>query len=272
MKWIREHKLIAGLISLLIVLALVFVLSMTTGLGDSSVSAAASGGTSKISAFFANIGGGIRDGLSGIFAGGAKQDRIDELEEQIAELERELAKAKLEEGQLEQLQELAGLLKYDYTSEAFNVVSADVTLEDGSNWMGLFTINRGSESGIKQGSIVIDGAGLVGKVTKVGEGWANVRPIISDGDKLSFKLARDEAQIGIVSGNSDGSFSGYMLDDNSTVVEGDVLISSGMGGCPEGIEIGSVKSVKYNSDRLIREVVVEPAVNFKSLRKVAVII
>ena len=45
-----------------------------------------------------------------------------------------------------------------------------------------------------------------------------------------------------------------------------------MGSCPEGIEIGSVKSVKYNSDKLMREIIVEPAVSFESLRKVAVII
>ena len=45
-----------------------------------------------------------------------------------------------------------------------------------------------------------------------------------------------------------------------------------MGSCPEGIEIGSVRSVSYNSNRLIREVTVDPAVDFRSLRKVAVIV
>lgn len=48
---------------------------------------------------------------------------------------------------------------------------------------------------------------------------------VSDVDKLSFKLARDGNQLGIVSGNSSGLLSGYMLDDNSTVAEGDILIS-----------------------------------------------
>ena len=52
----------------------------------------------------------------------------------------------------------------------------------------------------------------------------------------------------------------------------DVYKRQGMGSYPEGIEIGSVKSVKYNSDKLMREIIVEPAVSFESLRKVAVII
>lgn len=98
------------------------------------------------------------------------------MEEEIASLERELAQARLEEGQLAQLQELAGILNYDYTSQVFNVVTADVKLKDGSNWTGIFTIDRGTESGIASGSVVINGAGLVGTVIDAGDGWAKVRP------------------------------------------------------------------------------------------------
>ena len=272
MRWIREHKLIAGLISLLIVLTLIFVLSVVTGTGDKSFAAFVNNGVTKVSGFFSSVGGSIRDGVGGIFSGASKQKEIDELEEEIDRLERELTQAKLTEEQLAQLQELSGILNYDYTSQVFNVVTADVKLKDGSNWTGVFTVNRGTESGISAGSVVIDGSGLVGTVTEAGEGWAKVKPVISNGDKMSFKMARDGSQLGIVSGNSKGTLSGYMLDDSSTVAEGDILLSSGMGNYPEGIEIGSVKSVKYNSDKLIREITVEPSVNFASLRKVAVII
>ena len=272
MRWIREHKLITGLLSLLIVMALIFVLSVVTGTGDNSLSSFLNNGVTKISGFFSSVGTNVRDGVSGIFAGASKQNEIDDLEEEIAKLQRELAQARLEEDQLQQLQELAGILNYDYTSETFNVVTADVKLKDGSNWTGVFTIDRGKESGISTGKIVISGAGLVGIVTEAGDGWAKVRPAVSEDEKISFKLARDGSQLGIVSGNSEGTMSGYMLDDDSTVAEGDILISSGMGSYPEGIEIGSVKSVKYNSDKLMREITVEPAVSFESLRKVAVII
>ena len=136
----------------------------------------------------------------------------------------------------------------------------------------IFSIDRGSEAGIAAGDTVVSGDGLAGFVTEVGEGWSKVRPAISADETLSFRLARDSGQLGIVSGDSEGLFSGYMLDEESTVVEGDVIISSGMGACPAGIEIGTVRSVSYNSNRLIREITVEPAVDFKSLRKVAVIV
>lgn len=272
MRWIREHKLITALVSLLIILTLIFVLSLVSGGGDSALSSIINGGASKVSGFFAKVGGDMRDGAKGIIEHKDLQNRIDELEEEKAELERELAKARLEAGQLEQLQNLSSLLNYDYTDQSFDVVTADVTLKDGSDWTGVFTIDRGTESAIKKGSIVIDGDGLVGRVTEAGEGWAKVKPVIDEGGKLSFKLARDGNQLGIVAGTSSATFSGYMLDDNSTVAEGDILISSGMGFYPEGIEIGTVKSVTYNSDRLIKEIVVDPAVHFASLRKVAVIV
>ena len=258
MKWIREHKLIAGLLSLLIILALIFALSVTTGFGEGSFSAFINNGASKVVSFLSSAGGEIRDGAGGIFAGNQLRERIEELEEENGELERQLAQAKLDEEEMEQLLELARILDYDYTSQTFDVVSANVAFEDGSNW--------------NSGDTVVDGDGLVGFVADAGEGWAKVRPAISTDETLSFRLARDSGQLGIVSGNSEGIFSGYMLDDESTVVEGDIIISSGMGSCPRGIEIGSVRSVSYNSNRLIREITVEPAVDFKSLRKVAVIV
>ena len=76
----------------------------------------------------------------------------------------------------------------------------------------------------------------------------------------------------MVAGNEKGSVSGYMIDGESLVSEGDVIITSGLGTYPPGLEIGSVKSVTYNSNTLLKEITVELAVNFKSLDKVAVIL
>ena len=272
MRWIREHKLIASLLSILVILALIFTVSMSSGVGGNAVSNVVNAGNSGIAGFFANIGGNIKDGITGIIANKNLKAQIDDLEEQNNQLERELAEAKLEAAQLEQLQELSGLLNYDYTKETFNVVSADVTLEDLSSWTDSFVIDRGSESGIKNGAIVIDGVGLVGRVCEVGEGWAKVKPVLSEENSVSFMLARSNKQLGVASGGENGEFVGYMFDEQSTVAESDILITSGMGIYPAGIEIGSVTSVSFNDDKLIKEVTIEPVVDFKSLRKVAVII
>lgn len=272
MRWIRQHKLIASLVSLLVILAVIFAVSISSGEGGNSVSSVVNSGNSGVAGFFANIGNGIKDGATGIFSGKSLQEKIEQLEEEKAELERKLVEAELEATQLAQLQQLAGLLNYDYTKTKFDVVSCDVTLEDLSNWKGIFTINRGSESGIENGDVVIDGVGLVGKICEVGNGWAKVKPVIAEDNNISFMLARSNDQLGVASGSQNGDFGGYMFDENSTVAESDILITSGMGVYPAGIEIGSVTSVSFNDDKLIKEVTIEPAVDFASLRKVAVII
>ena len=272
MRWIRKHKLIASLLSLLIILALVFVVSVNSGAGGNAVSSVVNNGNAGIAGFFANIGGNLKDGVTGIIANKNLKAEIDQLEEEKAELERQLAEAQLEASQLAQLQELSGLLNYDYTKAKFDVVSCDVALKDFSNWTQVFTIDRGTEAGIENGDIVINGVGLVGKICEVGEGWAKVKPVIAEENNISFMLARSNEQLGVAYGDKDGNFKGYMFDENSAVAESDILITSGMGIYPAGIEIGSVTSVSFNDDKLIKEVTIEPAVDFASLRKVAVII
>lgn len=272
MRWIREHKLIAGLLTLLLVLVIIFVLSVVSGKGNNSVTAVVNKGASGISGFLSSVGQTVRENVTGIFSHGAMQEEIKKLEEENQRLERELAAAKLEESQLEQLQQLSQLLNYDYVKETFQVVTADITLADGAEWTSVFTIDRGTEAGITEGKIVINGAGLVGKVSASGEGWAKVISLIDSGNKVSFKLSRDGNQLGIVTGNSQGYISGYMLDSESTVAEGDIILTSGMGLYPEGLEIGSVRSVTNNSNTLIKEITVEPTVELNSLRKVSVIL
>ena len=93
--------------------------------------------------------------------------------------------------------------------------------------------------------------------------------LIDEDCDVSFKLVRDRKQLGIVSGSAGGGIVGYMMDADSTVSEGDIIVTSGLGLYPEGISIGNVV---YNSNTLLKEITVEPVVNFKGLEKVAVII
>ena len=113
--------------------------------------------------------------------------------------------------------------------------------------------------------------GLVGRVCETGDGWSRVVSLIDEGSDVSFKLVRDRKQLGIASGDKSGEISGYMMDAGSTVSQGDIIVTSGLGTYPAGLVIGNVKTVVYNSNTLLKEITVEPAVNFKGLEKVAVI-
>jgi len=271
MRWVREHKLISVLIAILLILAVIFAVSVLTDGLDNGATGAVNKGMSVISGGLSSAADTIRENITGLFAYKALQEEIRHLENENKNLRRQLAETQLDREELEQLEELSGALNFEYASNKFDMVSADITSLDGSNWTNVFTIDRGTESGIEAGDAVVNGMGLVGRVQETGDGWSKVVSIIDEDIQVSFKLVRDRKQLGVVSGNASGSISGYMMDADSTVMEGDVLITSGLGTYPRGLEIGNVKTVVYNSNTLLKEITVEPAVNFRGLEKVAVI-
>ena len=271
MRWIREHKLIAGLLAILLALVLIFLLT-AGNTGNDTVTGAVNKGMSLISEPFTAATRTIRENVSGLFSYRQLQEEIEALTAEKEALELELAQSALTRNELEELRELSGLLNYDYTEKKFKVVTADITSFDGSNWTNIFTINCGTEAGIEIGDVVINGDGLIGKISKAGEGWAQVVSVIDDGTKVSFMTARDRKLLGVVEGNQQGKINGYMLKGNATVAEGDIIITSGMGTYPAGLEIGTIQTITYNSDTLLKEITVEPAVDFRSLKKVSVIL
>ncbi len=143
MRWMREHKLISALILVLFLLLLIFAASVTAGGRFAHVTAPINSGVSRISGFFSSAGSAIRDNVKGIFSYRSLQQQVEALEDENAELTRQLAEEKLTQQQLDELQELADLLNYDYTKQEFNIVTGDVISLDGSNWTNIFTINCG---------------------------------------------------------------------------------------------------------------------------------
>ena len=271
MRWIREHKLISVLIGVLLTLVILFAVSVFAENDNNPVSGTVNKGMSAVSGVLSNAADTVRDNIAGLFSYKSLQAQIEQLESENEQLRKQLAETKLEREDLEQLQELSGLLNYEYLPKNFDIVSADITSLDGANWTNIFTINKGTEEGIEAGDAVVNNMGLVGRIQAAGEGWSKVVSIIDEETQVSFKLERDRKQLGIASGNSVGNVSGYMMSAESTVAQGDVIITSGLGTYPEGLLIGNVKSVVYNSNTLLKEITVEPAVNFKGLEKVAVI-
>lgn len=271
MKWIREHKLISALVSILLALAIVFVVSLSQTESDNVVSDVVNRGMGAVSGGLTSAVRGIKNTFTGIFAYKSLSRELEDAQKENANLKRQLTEAKLQREQLEELEDLSALLNYDYTNKKFDIVSADVISYDGSNWTNIMTINEGTEEGIEIGDAVVNGIGLVGRIEEVGKGWSKVVSITDEDCKVSFKLARDRKQLGIAHGNEDGTISGFMLNGESLVSEGDILVTSGLGTYPKGLEIGTAKKVAYNSNTLLKELVVEPAVDFKSIDKVAVI-
>lgn len=163
----------------------------------------------------------------------------------------------------------------------YNLVEAQIIGKDPGNWFDRFVIDKGTKDGIKKDDVVIqaiqvDGSiveeGLVGRVIEVGDNWAKVVAIIDESSNLSFTVIRTQDG-GIMKGNFEGNISGYLFDADADVVKGDKLLTSGLGGVfIKGLYIGEIKEVTKNSDDLLVNIEVEPAVNFNKLQDVFVIV
>lgn len=271
MRWIKEHRLLSTILSLLLVLIIIFVISVIRGAEGNGFTDILKSGETVLDKGFTGVKDTIHDNVVGIFSYRKLQGEVERLTKENNELNKKITEAKLNKEELEELRELSEILNFDYTKKKFRYVSADVISMDGSNWTNIFTIDRGEKAGIEVGDAVVNGMGLVGRVEEVGSNWAKVISIIDTDSKISFKLARDRKQQGIAMGDASGNISGFMMNADSTVAEGDVLITSGLGTYPEGLEIGNVKTVTYNSNTLLKEITIEASVNFKELDKVAVL-
>lgn len=256
MRFFKEHKIITVIVSVLLILAVLF--AFTAG-GDRDGNGV-TGTINKVDNFFRTA-----------FSVRSLKGQVDILQEENAQLKKEILEKELTKEQLIELRELANILNYDYLEADYEVISCDVSSYDGSNWTNVFTIDRGTEAGIKVGDCVCNGLGLVGKIQETGEGWSKVVSVIDEDFSVSFKLARKGGQLGICHGDKNGNVTGYMMDAESNVAEGDLILTSGLGIFPEGIEIGNVKAVSYNDATLLKEIEIATTVNFKELQKVAIV-
>lgn len=187
------------------------------------------------------------------------------------ELNQQLIELQLRQEELSELQRLQRTLNNIERFSDFFPVTANVIAKNPGNWFEMFTIDAGTQKGLQKDSVVIGSGGLVGRVYETGGHWAKVIAIIDNSSSVSFQILRDGSLQGIVSGSVTHELSGYLFDPDAEVIVGDQLITSGIGLYPRGILIGEVTAVDRTPDLLLKQVEVEPAVNFKSLDKVLVI-
>ncbi len=272
MKWIKNHKLISFLLAVILLSLTVLLASAASGGSGNFVSRFFTSVLTTVEKPISGVAGGISDNISGLFSYKEIQKENEALKEENEKLKQQVTSLTLSANELKELKELSKVLNYNSVKGIDDIVSADVVSMDGTNWMNLFTINVGTEAGVEKDDVVICGDGLVGRIQSVGKGWAKVVSIIDESSKITFKLSGNLKLIGVVEGSSDGTLSGFMLDSNAKVSEGDKLVTSGMGLFPAGIEIGRITKVRYDSNEQLQYVDIKPSVSFKSLQKVSVIL
>ena len=191
-------------------------------------------------------------------------DKSEAIQAENEELKQEINKLKSE-------------LNIEHVLSDYDYLNATVINRNSLNWYNNLTIDKGSNNGIKEGMVVINSTGVIGKTTNVSTFSCDVRlitttdtnnkisvSIISNGKKLTGVINRYDYKTESL------TIEGISNTDKVTV--GDMVYTSGLGGVfPSGILIGKVSEITTDVYDLAKIIKVKPSANFEDINYVTVL-
>lgn len=151
-------------------------------------------------------------------------------------------------------------------------VAAMVIGEDVTPWFRSLTLDRGSESGIREGMPVLAADGVVGQTVKVTANSSRVLLLTDHASGIAAMIQRSRAR-GVVKGRGDNLCSLEFAMRGEDVQVGDQVVSSGIGGIfAKGLPIGEVTMVKKGEYGIFQTVTIRPTVSTAHLEEVLVVL
>ena len=198
----------------------------------------------------------------------------DELKKKNLELENKLVEYNELKRQNEVLRDVV-----DFTKEngQYKYVGTNIIGKSGDGFVEGYTIDKGSNDGIKKDYIVISPNGLVGVVTEVHSSWSKIQTLLNENVAVAAVVEGE-------SNSGDGIVKGYRVGNemqveitnlpmNSTIKKGDVVVTSGLGGYyPKGLRIGEVTSVQEDDVKVMKTAMLKTYIDFNNLQELFVVV
>jgi rod shape-determining protein MreC len=148
------------------------------------------------------------------------------------------------------------------------VLVAELTSVDLDPYKQLVMINKGSASGVFRGQPVLDAHAVMGQVTHVTPFSSTVLLITDTSHALPVQVLRNGLRtIAVGTGRIDQLKLPY-LPTNSDIVEGDLLVTSGLGGkFPPGYPVATVTRIDQSPDAPFSDVRAEPRAHLDRSRE-----
>lgn len=191
-------------------------------------------------------------------------EKMESTEAENIELKQEIERLK-EELNIEHV-----LTDYDY-------LNATVISRNSFYWYNMLTIDKGSHNGIKEGMVVINSTGLIGKITNVSTFSSDVKLITTNdtNNKISVTVTNGDTKLtGIINGYDyeKGLLTVEGISNTATVSNGDYVYTSGLGGVfPSGILIGKVENITTDVYDLSKIINVKPSAKFDDINFVTIL-
>jgi len=210
----------------------------------------------------------------------ARFETVEELQRQNQALREENARLREENRQAvsdsEENARLRNLLNLRQQRRDFTLEAAHVTQRNSSNWSSTMTLGKGTSCGIAVGNCVVDEYGyLVGVITEAGLNWSTVTTLLDTSSQLGalvFRTGETTVAMGDLSLMNSNRLKLSYLEDESSLINGDLIVTSGLGGYyPSGLVIGAVEEILTDDSGLTRYAILTPKTELDALVEVFVI-
>ena len=264
----RQFKII---LSITVCLLIIGILSAVFGSRLSPQSDLAGTVAAPFRTAFTKISQGVEDFFSTFNEGNEALIKNSELESEMAELRAQITDYEKIKKENEFYKKY---LEIKENNPDFKFAEATLIFKEEKDPFKSFTLNKGSVNGVEKYDPVITDAGLVGYISQVGVSTCKVTTILHPDitlGALDNRTSDSGVLYGDVSTAEKGMTGLYNLSRSCNVSVGDYIVTSGEGIFPEGLHIGTVRSIgseKYNTSIYAT---VEPLVDFDNLRDVMII-
>jgi rod shape-determining protein MreC len=260
---------------LLIILVITSLFLITLDLRGVSIIGGVKTGTqsalSPVQNFGSTVLSPVRNFFSDVVQLGRTQSEMEALREENGKLLTELRERRSIDAQLEQLQgvlDLAGKAEYKVVNA--RVISQGAT----TSFTQTITIDAGSSNGIRPNMTVINSYGLIGVVKTVYSNSSLVSLTSDPSFRIGVRVAGSQ-QIGILSGQGTRKGVLQLLDNQSTIKVGDILVARGsINNRPfvPGVPVGEVTSVDNAAGAVTQLADVRFFADFSALSVVGVVL
>jgi rod shape-determining protein MreC len=207
----------------------------------------------------------------------AKSENED-LRAEVEQLRRQLGVAETARHDVRELRALVGLNESEGYPQGTEPVGARVILRSPTVWYSTIKIDKGSNDGVRRDQPVVAAGGLVGKVSEVTGGTAQVTLITDASSAVSAQVMPNGATgiIHPVVGNPDDLLLDY-ISKGRRVTEGTTVVTSGFESdgveslFPRGIAIGRVTKVDPEETEQFQRVHVKPLADIRGIDYVQVL-
>lgn len=234
----------------------------------------------------------VKDSLNTVVAPAADAfGRLDGLggSDGASALERELAVVKAERDRLlaensalkqgnSEIEQLRQQAKLQTENPAWKMLQARVRATDPTNLEKSFTLDKGSDDGVREGmAVVAGGKNYIGQITEVQGQSAKVMLVIDSTQTVGARL--DSGPDGVVFGRwwNGGRLELRYLERDAKPQVGEPVLTADNGATkttdvPGGLIVGKVEAVQQNRQGDLQTVPILPQVDFERLQVVTIVL